>query len=115
MFDSFIDLLRWQINASGLNPENEYFLLIMLSFISVTILRYTIALLAIAFYTLLERKLLGYYQLRKGPNKVSIIGITQPFADALKLFLKEQTMPTIINKYIFFIAPIIALSLTLLL
>ena len=46
-------------------------------------------LVNVAFITLLERKILGYSQLRKGPNKVSIIGIAQPFNDAIKLFTKE--------------------------
>jgi len=86
-----------------------------LRFIFSIIIRYLIALLAIAFYTLLERKLLGYYQLRKGPNKVTFIGITQPFADALKLFTKEQSKPKLINKIPFIVAPGIALILTLLL
>jgi NADH-ubiquinone oxidoreductase chain 1 len=87
----------------------------MYTFLFSIILTYIISLLAIAFYTLLERKFLGYYQLRKGPNKVIIIGLAQPFADALKLFTKEQTKPKMINKYPFLIAPAIALILTLIL
>jgi NADH-ubiquinone oxidoreductase chain 1 len=86
-----------------------------ISYLSSTILTYIIALLAIAFYTLLERKFLGYLQLRKGPNKVILIGLPQPFADAIKLFTKEQTKPQIINKYIFIISPTLALILSLLL
>jgi len=80
-----------------------------------TILSYILILLAIAFYTLLERKFLGYYQLRKGPNKVILIGLPQPFADAIKLFTKEQTKPTISNKIPFLLSPSIALTLALLL
>jgi len=87
----------------------------MITFTFTTLARYIIALIAIAFYTLLERKLLGYYQLRKGPNKASLIGLTIPFADAIKLFVKEQTKPKIINKVPFILAPAIGLTLTLLL
>lgn len=76
---------------------------------------YVIALLGIAFYTLLERKILGYYQIRKGPNKVGIIGLPQPLADALKLFLKEQSKPRLANISPFLIAPSISLLLSLLL
>jgi NADH-ubiquinone oxidoreductase chain 1 len=86
-----------------------------LSFISRIILIYLCAMLAIAFYTLLERKILGYAQIRKGPNKVAIAGIPQPFADALKLFLKEQTTPTQSNTSPFILAPIASLALALLL
>lgn len=90
--------------------------LIMITPFSVAFLiRIVMALLAIAFYTLIERKFLGYFQLRKGPNKVILIGLPQPFADAIKLFTKEQINPTPANQYPFIIAPVLGLILTLLL
>lgn len=72
------------------------------------------ALLSMAFYTLLERKFLGYIQLRKGPNKVRIRGIPQPLGDALKLFVKEPITTLIRNPPAFYMAPIITLLLVLL-
>jgi NADH-ubiquinone oxidoreductase chain 1 len=86
-----------------------------LSFFLSFIIRYIIALIAMAFYTLIERKFLGYFQLRKGPNKVSLTGIPQPFADAIKLFVKEQSNPSISNKSPFIAAPVLGLILTLIL
>ena len=64
-----------------------------------------ISLISVAYLTLLERKVLAYRQSRKGPNKVSIIGILQPIRDAIKLALKESSLPTKSNKYSFYISP----------
>uniref|UniRef100_UPI0030E28E1F NADH dehydrogenase subunit 1 n=1 Tax=Pilargis wolfi TaxID=3023926 RepID=UPI0030E28E1F len=75
---------------------------------------YVMALLGMAFFTLLERKALGYIQIRKGPNKVGLAGIPQPFADALKLLIKEQSKPTMSNMTPFLVAPTLSLFLALL-
>nr|ALQ78812.1 NADH dehydrogenase subunit 1 [Glycera capitata] len=79
------------------------------------LITYILALLGMAFFTLLERKALGYFQIRKGPNKVGIAGIPQPFADALKLFTKELNKPILANNYPFLIAPMLGLFLALVL
>ncbi len=85
----------------------------MLHIIICWLIHCLLILLAVAFFTLFERKVIGLFHIRLGPNKVSFIGIVQPLLDAFKLLSKQNIIPLRSNKFSYNLAPIRALFLSL--
>ena len=114
---SLILLLFWQISALGLESINVkfYFTISMcLTFfvIVVFLLLIIFVIVGVAFLTLLERRVLGYIHIRRGPNKVGFVGLFQPFRDAIKLFTREQYLVS--NYLIYYFSLIFGFFLSLL-
>nr|YP_010048409.1 NADH dehydrogenase subunit 1 [Mollitrichosiphum tenuicorpus]QPK76762.1 NADH dehydrogenase subunit 1 [Mollitrichosiphum tenuicorpus] len=86
-------------------------LLLLLIIINFLIL-FIMVFMSVAFFTLLERKILGYIQLRKGPNKFLLKGIFQPMGDGLKLFFKECNYPNNMNFFFFLFSPMLGMLIS---
>jgi NADH-quinone oxidoreductase subunit H len=89
----------------------------MLFFISITIIKILVIviplLISVAYFTLVERKILGAIQRRRGPNSIGFFGLLQPLSDGLKLFSKETIIPSNANKFIFLMSPLLTFFISL--
>ena len=92
-------------------PETFLDQLIFMAILLAKILAIVVPLiLAVAYYTYAERKVIGYMQIRRGPNRIGPLGLFQPFADVTKLLLKEIIVPQNANKFLFVLAPVLSLG-----
>ena len=110
-------------NTVGSNPTLSFikFVLLtklkMIALIICTVLKILAVviplLISVAYFTIAERKIMGIIQRRKGPNVIGFLGLLQPLADGLKLFVKETIFPSNSNIIIFLIAPMLTFVLSL--
>jgi NADH-quinone oxidoreductase subunit H len=92
-------------------PETLFDQFIYLVIVLLKILAVVVPLiLAVAYYTYMERKVIGFMQVRIGPSKIGPMGLFQPFADVFKLILKEIVLPENANKFLFVLAPVLSLA-----
>lgn len=99
-------LMQPIIDLWNLVPADFQVLIVMLSKIMLVMIT---VILVVAFTTYFERKVIGYMQGRLGPNRVGPFGLGQPFADVIKLLIKEVIIPTKSNRYLFIIAPLLSI------
>src|SRR5688572_3697855 len=86
---------------------------ILVYLVAITI-AFAVVLIMVAYTVLAERKVLGWIQGRLGPNRVGPWGLLQPFADLLKFIFKEDLVPDKSTKFIYFLAPVVAITCALL-
>jgi NADH-quinone oxidoreductase subunit H len=98
MLDTINTVISW--------IQDQYLIWTLIKILVITVPLIT----AVAFYTYFERKVIGSMQVRVGPNRVGPLGIIQPFADVFKLLLKEIILPANANRFLFVLAPVIALA-----
>jgi NADH-quinone oxidoreductase subunit H len=95
----------WAFVLGPLAPLTEYLIITSMWVVVVMIS----VVLTVAFTTYFERKVIGYMQGRIGPNRVGPLGLGQPFADVIKLLIKEVVLPQKSNRFLFVIAPMLSL------
>ena len=99
-------MAEWLANWLGfLPPEAVVAVADLVAILAVTV----VVILCVAYATYLERKVIGFMQLRQGPNQVGFRGLLQPFADVLKLLVKEIIIPGRANRWLFLTAPVLSL------
>jgi len=98
MLDMLVAVFDW--------IQSQYLIWTLIKILVITVPLIT----AVAFYTYFERKVIGSMQIRVGPNRVGPLGLIQPFADVFKLLLKEIILPANANRFLFVLAPVIALA-----